>query len=256
MSSFKKYAHYYDLLYRDKDYPGEAQFIHKIIQKHSPRVRSILELGCGTGSHAVQLASLNYTIHCIDLSPDMLDRARSRRSEIPSDHADRISFTQGDIRNIRLENSFDAVIALFHVISYQARNADLRAAFATASAHLKRGGIFIFDYWYGPAVFTNLPNVRVKRAEDETMGVLRLTEPLIKANENVVDINYLFIIQDKLNNTIELFNETHQLRMLFKPELDLFLNDAGFNHIDFKEWFSDCDPGLDTWSVYSVAKVT
>ena len=219
-------------------------------------MRSILEFGCGTGSHAVQLASLNYTIHCIDLSPDMLDRARSRLSEIPSDQADRILFTQGDIRNIRLGNSFDAVIALFHVISYQARNADLRAAFATASAHLKRGGIFIFDYWYGPAVFSNLPNVRVKRVEDETIGVLRLSEPLIKANENVVDINYLFIITNKLSRSIELFNEIHELRVLFKPELDLFLNDAGFKHIDFKEWISDRDPSLDTWSVYSIAKIS
>jgi len=83
------------------------------------------------------------------------------------------------------------VIALFHVMSYQPRNADLRDAFATASAHLKRGGIFIFDYWYGPAVLTNLPTVRVKRVENGDIGVLRLSEPSIKVNENIVDINYL-----------------------------------------------------------------
>ena len=44
-----------------------------------------------------------------------------------------LTFTLGDIRDIQLNKSFDAVIALFHVISYQATNEDVTATFETAN---------------------------------------------------------------------------------------------------------------------------
>ena len=68
-----------------------------------------------------------------------------------------LTFTTGDIRDIRLNQRFDVVIALFHVISYQTTNDDVTAAFQTARQHLNPGGIFIFDVWYGPAVLTERP---------------------------------------------------------------------------------------------------
>jgi len=58
MKVFENYARYYDLLYHDKDYNAEAKFVHQLLQIHAPETRSILELGCGTGSHAVLLAEL------------------------------------------------------------------------------------------------------------------------------------------------------------------------------------------------------
>ena len=46
---FDTYAHYYDLLYQDKDYVAEAEYVAAYIQSHSPQAERILELGCGTG---------------------------------------------------------------------------------------------------------------------------------------------------------------------------------------------------------------
>jgi methylase of polypeptide subunit release factors len=66
MSVFGAYARYYDLLYRDKDYAAEAQYVHRLIQSHALGARSILELGCGTGAHAVLLAGEGYRIHGVD----------------------------------------------------------------------------------------------------------------------------------------------------------------------------------------------
>jgi ubiquinone/menaquinone biosynthesis C-methylase UbiE len=50
---FADYAHYYDLLYRDKDYAAEAEYVVGLIRKFHPSARSILELGSGTGIHAI-----------------------------------------------------------------------------------------------------------------------------------------------------------------------------------------------------------
>jgi len=141
MTVFDCYAPYYDLLYKDKDYLGEAQHVHGIIQRNSPGTKSILELGCGTCGHAVHLAALGYRVHGVDLSQEMLDRAEKRLKEMPDPRASGITLSRGDIRDVRLGRHFDGVIALFHVISYLPTNDDIKAAFHTAKTHLKKGGI-------------------------------------------------------------------------------------------------------------------
>lgn len=254
MNVFGNYAHYYDLLYRDKDYAGEVQFVHKLLQNYAPSTKSILELGCGTGSHAVLLAKQGYQVHGVDLSADMLKRASDRLSHLPTELASRLEFSQGDIRNIRINKQFDAVISLFHVISYQTTNEDLQAALATAKIHLKPSGIFIFDCWYGPAVLSDRPSVRVKRLEDEQISVIRIAESLMYPNENLVDVNYQVFIKQKNTGIVEEIQETHKMRYLFKPELNLLFFQSGFKYIENREWMTNRESGFDTWSVYFGAR--
>lgn len=252
MNVFGKYARYYNLLYRDKDYAKEALFIHKLLQQYAPGKRSILELGCGTGTHAKFLAEKGYHIHGIDMSEEMFQQAEKQRSQYSQDLASRIVFSHGDIRNIRLDRQSDAIISLFHVVSYQTTNEDLQATFTTAKVHLKQGGVFIFDCWYGPAVLSERPTVRIKRLEDEMIQVTRIAEPVMHLNKNVVDVNYHVFIRDKRTNAVEEIRETHKMRYLFAPEIRLFISNLGFKIIDFREWMTDCTPGCDTWGVYFV----
>jgi SAM-dependent methyltransferase len=254
MNVFGNYARYYDLLYRDKDYAGEAQFIHKLLTNYAPSTKSILELGCGTGAHAALLAKEGYQVHGVDFSTDMLQRASDRLPHLPSELASRLEFSPGDIRTIRINKQFDVVISLFHVISYQITNEDLQAAFATAKAHLKPGGVFIFDCWYGPAVLSDRPVVRVKRLEDEVLSVTRIAEPILYANENLVDVNYQVFIKQKNTGTVEEIQETHKMRYLFKPEVKFLFVQSGFDYIECGEWMTNREPGFDTWGVYFVAK--
>lgn len=254
MIVFNDYSHYYDLLYRDKDYLKEAQFIHDLIQNHIPTAKSILELGCGTGHHAALLAQQGYKLHGIDISQEMLDYADQRRSKLTTELASNLQFTKGDIRQVRLNQKFDVVISLFHVISYQTTNADLQAAFATAKAHLKPNGIFIFDVWYGPAVLTTPPAVRVKRLEDEIIEITRIAEPVMYPNENLVDVNYDIFIKDKKNNTITELQETHKMRYLFKPEIEMLIENSELKINNCQEWLTNENASLDTWNVYFLAK--
>jgi SAM-dependent methyltransferase len=255
VSVFGNYARYYDLLYRDKDYVGEAQFIHRLIQTHAPNAQNILELGCGTGNHAVLLAKEGYQIHGVDFSQEMLQKADSRLSQLPLDLGSKLKFYCGDIRQVRLNQTFDVVISLFHVISYQIANEDLLATFATVKEHLKPGGIFIFDVWYGPAVLSEPPTIRVKRLEDEKIFVTRIAEPVMHPNENLVDVNYQVFIRDKISNIVEELQETHHMRYLFKPEVELLLREFQMQIIAFCEWMSDRKAGFDTWGVCFIGRI-
>ncbi len=252
MNVFSNYARYYDLLYRDKDYTKEAQFIHQLLLNYAPNAVSILELGCGTGIHAALLAQEGYQVHGVDISAEMLEQSLERRKQIPPDIASKLEFSQGDIREFRENLQFDAIISLFHVISYQTTNEALQATFATVKAHLKPGGIFIFDCWYGPTVLSDRPTVRVKRLEDELIEITRIAEPAIHPNENLVDVNYQVLIKDKNSSIVEEIRESHQMRYLFKPEIELILNQFQMEVIDYREWITNREPGFDTWGVYFV----
>jgi SAM-dependent methyltransferase len=242
------YSRYYDLLYSDKDYEGESQYIHKLIQQYDPGAKTILDLGCGTGRHDACLAGIGYKVHGVDISADMLSVAQKCAN------GDSLRFTQGDISSIRLGEEFDVVIALFHVMSYQTSNNDLLGAFSTAYEHLLPGGVFIFDCWYGPAVLTDRPVVRVKRLENEQIQVNRIAKPLMYPNENLVDVNYHMFIRDKSSGQIEEMAEIHKMRYLFKPEIELMLGQTGFDMLGQFEFLTGGLPGYDTWSVCFVVR--
>lgn len=242
---FDAYASYYDLLYRDKDYPGEAEHVASLVHEHNPAARQILELGCGTGLHAIQLAKRGYQVHGVDISPIMISTARN---QIPSALIGRLSHEEGDIRNIRLARKFDAVISLFHVASYQTSQNDIRAMLHTAAEHLDSGGIFIFDFWYGPAVLTQQPEVRIKRFENDECSLIRIAQPTIYPNENIVEVNYTILATDRSSSTTKEIHESHRMRYFFLPELLELLESAGFSANPAFEWETKRPLDLNTWN--------
>lgn len=245
---FHDYARYYDLLYKDKDYPGETDYIAALIQRHGPEARSLLELGSGTGIHASLLAEKGFSVHGIERSPEMLVRSQALAQEREAIR-DRLTFSAGDIRTVRLERRFDAVLSLFHVISYQTTHADVAAAFATARHHLTNGGLFLFDVWYGPAVLTEKPTIRIKRMADDRIAVTRLAEPVLHPNENLVDVHYHVFVRDRATDTVQELQETHVMRYFFKPEIELIADASGFEVRHVEAWLTGGPIGQDTWGV-------
>ncbi|MDO9580164.1 MAG: class I SAM-dependent methyltransferase [Bacteroidales bacterium] len=247
---FADYARYYDLLYRDKDYAAEAEYVADLIRKFQPSARSILELGSGTGKHARLLAGIGFSVHGIERSPEMLAQSSDAAEAFQRDQAaPRLSFSLGDIRTARLPRTFDAVIALFHVVSYQTTNEDVTEVFETARHHLNSGGIFIFDVWYGPAVLTERPAVRIKRMADDQTEITRLAEPVLYPNENRVDVNYHVFIRNLSTTVVHELKETHAMRYFFKPEMQCLAAHAGFKLAHIEEWLTGSSVSSDTWGV-------
>ncbi len=245
MSVFGAYSRYYDLLYRDKDYAGEAAYIHRLIQAHSPGAKNVLNLGCGSGRHDRELAALGYLVTGVDRSEEMLDSARNNASAL----SNAPEYICADLCNLRIARRFDAVLALFHVFSYQASNADLKAAFATIREHLAPGGVCLFDCWYGPAVLADRPQERVKELEDDRVKVVRRALPVMHPNENLVDVCYHIDVVSIADNDRQELEETHRMRYLFRPEVEMLLSENGLQSVQFEEWMTGRNPGFETWNV-------
>lgn len=247
----KEYSRQYDCLYHDKDYREECDFLERIFSRHKLKVLNILDLGCGTGSHALILAQRGYAIVGVDKSKHMLGCAKEKAKASGS----RIRFVNGDISSIRLKERFDVIIAMFGVINYQLSKTALKNTFKTASAHLVPGGIFIFDCWNGNAVLSQRPRACIKEVrKNKKDKIIRLTLPAINAGSRTVDVRFklLTVHKDRISRET---NETHSVRFLFSREIRDLLKEAGFSKADISPFLKQGTALTDNdWNMSVIAK--
>jgi len=129
-------APWFHLLTPPEHYVQEAAFTLERLRQHvAGPLETLLELGSGGGNMAFHLKeAMRLTL--TDLSPAMLDLSLSINPEC--------EHVVGDMRTVRLERVFDAVL-IHDAICYMTTETDLRAAMATAFEHLRPGGAAIFE---------------------------------------------------------------------------------------------------------------
>lgn len=252
---FQDYSAYYDLLYREKDYASEAEYVGRLLRSMLPNSRTLLELGSGTGQHGRLLAEQGFEVFGVERSKRMMELSSRNGDKAPSG-AGGFECILGDIRSVDLNRRFDAVISLFHVVSYQTSNSDVTQTFATAARHLGVGGIFLFDVWHGPAVLNERPSVRMKRIEDDSIRLTRIAEPELDSASSLVSVRYTMLVESKTNGTTNTITEEHRMRYYFPLEVDLLASHAGFAVERSEEFLSGKPPGEETWGVaYILRKI-
>jgi SAM-dependent methyltransferase len=241
------YAAAYNALYAEKDYSGECDLLEQVFATYATRpVTRILDLGCGTGVHARELALRGYEVVGVDRSESMLDQARSASS--------RATFLQGDVRSVDLHRRFDAVVLLFAVLGYQLSDVDVLAALKTARSHLGPGGLLGFDVWYGPSVLAQRPSTRTRTVDDGGQHLVRTSSGTLDERRNVVRVEFELTKGERAGAAQSVF-ETHQMRYFFSSELEDSLTRTGFELLRIGA-FPDFDqePDETTWSVFTLAR--
>jgi SAM-dependent methyltransferase len=131
---YTEFARWWPLLSPVVEYAEEAAEFVRVLKSAAPGARQVLELGSGGGHNAAYLKQ-HYQLTLSDLSEGMLDN--SRRLNPECEHV------QGDMRNLRLGQSFDAVF-VHDAVDYMCSEAELAEVIATAYAHCKPGGVALF----------------------------------------------------------------------------------------------------------------
>jgi SAM-dependent methyltransferase len=237
---FDIYSQYYDLIYSDKNYSSEVGYVRNLFKMFGLIKGNVLEFGSGTGGHAKLLSEKDFFVHGIELSSEMINKTKL---------TDRFTCQQGDICSLRTGKKYDAVISLFHVMSYLITNDQLNSVFANAGHHLNIGGLFIFDFWYSPAVNFQKPAVKVKRMANKYIDVFRVAEPVIYSNDNRVDVNYTIFVRNIHSGGYEKITETHSMRHFSLPEINHFAKLNGFELIKAEEFLSGEAPSEQSWGV-------
>ncbi len=248
---FATYGYYYDIIYGDKDYREECEFVERIFRTYSSKpIKTILDAGCGTGGHSLVLADRGYRVTGIDASPVMIKRARQKARAHETD----LTFHCLDIRNFDLKAKYDACISMFAVIDYLTKTGDILKAFRNIKRHLKPNSLFAFDFWNGLAVLRVLPSVRIKVMEADGTRVIRTVHPEMDALHHICRSHYDVMVT-RGDNIVDEFKETHEVRYFFPQEMAHYLDDAGFELLKLCP-FLDLEGEVDEneWNVTAVAR--
>jgi len=248
MNFNKKYAEYYDLFNSGKDYSKECDFLELVFKKYSKKpVKSIFDLGCGTGLHDGELSKRGYRITGLDLSREMIDIARGRN---PNDE-----FIVGDMSNFNLNQKFDAVICMFSAMGYLTKNRQIESFFSSVKNHLNIGDLIILDVWNGLGVMNELPTSREKIAKMENLRIVRKSFPDLDSKNHINNVKFLVKVFEK-KKLIDEYEENHKVRFFFPQELRKYAEDAGFEilHLcpsfDFDKKVTEKD-----WNIVLVARL-
>lgn len=241
-SVFHESAAVYDLLYGEKDTLAEAQWIASTLRAHGcPAGGNLLEFGSGTGRHARVLADKGFTVTGVEPSSDMLTRA------VPHP---RVTFLQGDTTSSGVSGTFDAVLALFHVMSYHTTLHDVHAFYETAAKHLNPGGLFAFDVWSTPAVHALVPETRLLEKADSQIAVSRTATPTEDIPHSLVTVTYDYTVKNLSTGAASTFAESHTMRHFTSTEIELLAETHGFGVLESREFMSERTPSRDTWGVW------
>lgn len=247
------YSDVYDLIYQDKNYDNECDLLEGIFKKYGKKpVKSILDLGCGTGNHAIPLVKRGYQVTGIDLSESMLEHARIKIGN--AGEKKHLKLIRGDVRSFKIDRKFDAAIMMFAVLGYQLKNSDVSSTLKSVRKHLKKDGLFVFDVWYGPAVLQEKPSQRIKIFSTPKGRVLRTASGELDIIKHLCTVHYLVweIEQNKIMQEIE---EHHTMRFFFIKELEFFLQSCGLQIVHWGAFPKISSlPSESTWNICAVTK--
>jgi len=247
-----RHAKFYDIFYSDKPYSQEAEFVHQCLQKYGiGTTRTVLELACGTGNHALALKGLGYNIIATDNSEDMLGCARRKSADIGVS----IDFRWQDMRELNVEGRpFDGVICLFDSIGYVQTNEAFMQVLEGVNRHLRSDGLFVFEFWHAADMLSSYEAVRVRRWPIKEGELVRIAETEIDCEKQVAKVTYTIydMRHDGKHNVV---NERITNRYFLIQEMAGWLTFCGFVPL---KWFAGFTFNetitQDTWHIVAVAR--
>jgi len=226
--SFKKYARYYDLIYKDKNYVKECDFVERIFKRYShSKPVTVLEMACGTGRHSEVLSKKGYKITAFDASQDMIEIARKRKKKKKIT----VNFSIQKMQNFRFKQKFDAALAMFTAMGYLSTIKDLKKTLTNLRKHLNEGNLFVFDIWNGDIVPKAHSADRIKEIEYKDLKLKRNSRVRLDLVKKHVLVQYKVSIFRK-GKLIDQVKEKHTLRFYKKIEIKKYLKLCGFSVIN------------------------
>ena len=247
----RNYAEMYDLIYSDKPYGRECDFLEEIFKKYTDKTKRILEMGCGTGNHALILADRGYSVIGIDASRSMIKIAREKARKRKSN----IAFKQMTFQDLKFKKKFDAVECLFNSIDYITEIDQLRDVFSRINGILAQKGLFVFDFRNANPSMKEYDPERVIHLKFGKKDFFRIAASRIDLTSKLFSTSYDCILIDG-NKLEKRFTETHQIRVFSPDEMAEYLKDSGFSVLQTCP-FPNLNHGVDEkkdWNIAMIAR--
>ena len=201
--------------------PVEVDQIERLLKLRPPG--RILDLPCGQGRHAIELARRGYDVTGVDLSPFMLGVARERAEA----SGVRVRWLSGDMRVALHGETFDLVLNLFTSLGYFDDEADDRRVVRAAASMLEPGGRFLLEVINGQRIMGNF-----QEREWFTIGQTAVME------RRSLDVpTRRMVVERTVSSTAGEDISVHAVRLYSGPAVKTMLDGAGFNRVElYGDW--------------------
>ena len=200
----------YHILYKDRDYDEASSFMRSLTTfLKLPEKAKILDLACGKGRHSKHLATLNYNVTGVDLSPESIKAAKKHESS-------NLKFEVHDMCE-PFPDTFDAVFNLFTSFGYFETEEDNQRTINAIKRELNVNGYGVIDFLNVNYVAENLVPVEEKIVDGITFNLTR-------------EIKDNYIIKKIKFNDTNGFNEFEEkVRALTLDDFKTYFKKAGLN---------------------------
>ncbi len=217
------------------NYETQTDYLEKIFETHHKgKVRTILDLACGTGNHTFIFAKRGYDVTGIDISDEMIKVALEKRGHNTSNP----EFFKMDMRNIRLHGIYDIAAVLFGGFGYMLEYEDVKKFLSSITKHLKPQSLLIFEFWHNSAILpmsTEPHGYRTwDRAEDENNLIIRLNKSKYDPQTNIHRVDFdFYVLNTKSGRMLDTFSECHLIKTYSISEIEHLLEGSNFKVLAF-----------------------
>lgn len=221
---YQKFGKYYDQIYSSfYDYKLECDNLEELFRKFCKKQpREILDIGCGTGSHAIELSKRGYNLSGIDISPGMVEQAKRKARDAKVE----IDFQIQDMKSLDFPSKFDAAICMFGGFGYLITEDDYNEFLTRLKGALKKDSPFLFEFWNIGGVKPGFKNW-IKTRDSEGNTLIRLNGSDFNNKTNIISVSFDFYVLSE-TEIIDSFKEVHRLRCFSIEEIEELLANNGF----------------------------
>lgn len=217
---FADSAELYDLVYAEKDYAAEAEYVQEAVRSRVPAAATLLDVACGTGEHAARFAGAHHLrTDGIDINPTFVSIAQRK---VPSGR-----FTVADMTHFDLGTTYDAVVCLFSSIGYTKTVANLRHAITAMARHVGQAGVLVVEPWFEPDTMEDGHVTCVSR-DGPDGPVCRMSHTAIDGRISRLQFEYLVGTRGGLARR----SEVHELGLFTNDEMMEAFRLAGLPHVE------------------------
>lgn len=242
------YAALYDSMYADKDYRAEAEFIDGLLRSEADRAGRLLDVACGTGRHAAELACKGYSVSGCDQSGDMIRIAseRTRRLGLECD------FFVARAESLTVPEPYAFTTCLFDSIGYAVTTDGVLSALRAIRSATQRGGLFVCEFWHAATMLRSFEPTRVRRIELPDAEMTRISRTRLDVARSIARVDYeVLLVRD---GRLERFGETHENRFFGIPEFRHYLESSGFEPLRLFNGFSESGAIDAAWHVVVLSR--
>ncbi len=252
MENTSLFYKYYDTIFFEKNYRKETEFlIKKSSEILGANPKKILEIGCGTGNHTLNLASKNIPITAIDIDAEMISIAIEK---IQNAGFDFVKIINSPIEILE-DSEFDVAIAMFNVITYIPDTKNLISFFKAVHHRINAKAIFIFDCWNGIAALKDPPGNKKTEVQVGNELVSCIVTSETDFWKQKTKLTYQLQVKNFTDLTVQngtfSFNQT-----LWTPmQIEYCLNEAGFEIFSSNKLLEDkANANCEDWKIMYICQ--